>query len=250
MTAVAAPGLAAFQRDFAAALLADPTSSAAGGVAGQPGFAVYRNTVRRGCIDALAANYPTVAELVGEEWFENAAALFVRAHLPHEGALIRYGEAFADFLETFAPAAELPYLPGVARLDRAWTEAQLAADAPVLVAASLSALSPETLLGAVLVPHPSARWLDFAAVPAFTIWRRHREGLPLADELPWRGESALLLRPTRDVAWLAIDSSAVTFLSACAEGRPFGQAADERAAAWLAPLVAAGVFTRLETTAS
>ena len=28
-------------------------------------FAVYRNTVLKGCIDALQANYPTVGQLVG-----------------------------------------------------------------------------------------------------------------------------------------------------------------------------------------
>ncbi|MGZ5715039.1 MAG: HvfC/BufC family peptide modification chaperone, partial [Caldimonas sp.] len=67
----AATSLDAFQRDFAAALLAEPAE--AGAIAAQPGFAVYRNTVLRGCIDALAANYPTVAQLLGAEAFEGAA---------------------------------------------------------------------------------------------------------------------------------------------------------------------------------
>ena len=30
----------------------------------QPGFAVYRNTVMKGCVDALRANFPTVERLV------------------------------------------------------------------------------------------------------------------------------------------------------------------------------------------
>ncbi|MEZ5641119.1 MAG: putative DNA-binding domain-containing protein [Burkholderiaceae bacterium] len=48
--------LAAFQRDFVQALFgADGL-----GAATHPGFAVYRNTVRGGCIDALEANYPVV----------------------------------------------------------------------------------------------------------------------------------------------------------------------------------------------
>ena len=37
------------------------------GLAAQPAFAVYRNTVMKGCVDALEANFPTVARLVGEE---------------------------------------------------------------------------------------------------------------------------------------------------------------------------------------
>ena len=68
-----------FQREFAAALLGEATSAAGQALAAQPGFAVYRNTVLRGCVDALAANYPTVATLVGGEWFEAAAGRFARA---------------------------------------------------------------------------------------------------------------------------------------------------------------------------
>ena len=243
-----AESLAAFQRRFAAALFAEPGSASLDAVASQPGFAVYRNTVMRGAVDALAANFPTVLQLVGVGWFERAARDFVRSHLPREGSLAAYGEGFADVLESLAAAEELPYLPGVARLDRAWTEAHLAADAPVLAAASLADLAPQALLDAALVPHPSARWLSFDAVPAFTIWRRHRERLPLDDDLLWQDESGLVVRPSGEVAWLAIDADAAAFLSACAQGLSFAEAADraDGAGAWLPALVEAGAFTRLE----
>lgn len=252
----AGPSLDAFQRDFAAALLAEATSAEPGAIAAQPGFAVYRNTVMRGCIDALAANYPIVAQLVGVDWFEGAARLFVRSHLPQEGGLASYGEGFAEFLETFEPVGELPYLPDIARLDRAWTEAHVAVDAPVLAASTLAALAPQALVDAVLVPHPAARWLRFAALPAFTIWRRHREALPLDDELTWRGESGLVVRPADQVTWHTLDTAGAEFLSACSRGLPFAAAAalagaaqtdpPPSVAAWLPALVAAGAFTRLE----
>ena len=240
--------LADFQRRFAAALLAEPGAVAPDAVAAQPGFAVHRNTVMRGAIDALAANFPTVLQLVGVEWFERAARDFVRSHLPREGSLAAYGEGFAEALESLTAAGELPYLGGVARLDRAWTEAHLAADAPVLGAAVLAGLSLEALLDTVLVPHPSARWLSFDAVPAFTIWRRHRERLPLDDDMAWQDESGLVVRPSGEVTWLAIDADAGAFLSACAQGLCFAEAADraDSGAAWLPALVAAGAFTCLE----
>jgi hypothetical protein len=249
--------LDAFQRDFAAALLGEATSEAGRALAAQPGFAVYRNTVLRGCIDALAANYPTVATLVGAEWFEAAAGRFARAHLPREGSLAAYGQGFADFLEAEAlePANGLAYLGGVARLDRAWTEAHLAADAPVLTAASLAAVSPARLVDATLVPHPATRWVISPTLPIFTLWRRHREHAPLDDDLDWRGEGGLLTRPGATVAWRALDAGAARFLDECAQGRPFGVAVErafpEGSAAdgianWLPALVAAGAFTRLE----
>jgi len=243
------PSLDAFQRDFAAALLGEPGSPAAEALAAQPGFAVYRNTVLRGLIDALAANYPTVQALVGAEWFDAAAGRFARACLPREGSLAAYGAGFANFLEGLPSAAALPYLGGVARLDRAWTEAHLAADAPVLEAAALAALEPAAVLGAVLVPHPAARWIGATELPVFTIWRRHREGAPLDDALEGQGEAALLARPAQAVAWQAIEPAAATFLDACARGMPFGDVAEaaDGIDRWLATLVRAGAFTRLET---
>jgi Putative DNA-binding domain len=56
--------LADYQDAFAQALLAEDPGSASPELArlvAQPGFAVYRNTVLKGCIDALHANFPAVA---------------------------------------------------------------------------------------------------------------------------------------------------------------------------------------------
>jgi hypothetical protein len=245
-------GLRAFQRDFAAALGGDEAAgSSLPPFARQAGFAVYRNTARLACIDALQANYPTVARLVGDAWFRDAAALFVAAHLPRDAVLARYGDGFAEFLASFEPARGLAYLPGVARLDRCWTEAHLAADAPVLAAPALAASSAQALAEMRLVPHPAARWLHFPDVPAYTIWRRHRDALPLDAELPWVGERALLTRPGDAVAWHAIGVAAFAFLSASARGDSFAVAVDAAAAAdadadfaaWLPALVSAGAFT-------
>ena len=99
----------------------------------------------KGCIDALQANYPSVARLVGDEWFRAAAAIFAREQLPAQATLLYYGEGFAEFLARFAPAAELPYLPGVARLDRCWTESHAAPDESALAPAALAGLAPGAL---------------------------------------------------------------------------------------------------------
>jgi hypothetical protein len=250
-----APTLDAFQREFAAALLGEPTGDAGRALAAQPGFAVYRNTVLQGCIDALAANFPTVATLVGREWFDEAAGRFARAELPREGSLAAYGAAFAAFLERLEGTADLAYLGGVARLDRAWTESHLAADAPVLQAAALAALEPAELLDAVLVPHPAARWVVSPELPVYAIWRRHRERASLDDALAWQGDGGLLTRPAASVLWQALGAPAAAFLDACAEDRPFAAAAAracpvdavaaDRIDAWLPALVAAGAFTRV-----
>jgi hypothetical protein len=84
-------------------------------------------------------------------------------------------------------------------------------------------------------------------------WRRHREALPLDDELPWLGESALVARPHDAVAWGAIGAAAAALLAASAHGASFaatvaaaeaaGDAAEVRG--WLPALVGAGAFTAI-----
>ena len=113
--------LETFQDAFMAALDARTAAPIAGwlpggdggGEAEPAGLAVYRNTIAKGCVDALAANFPTVARLVGDDWFQAAAALFARDTPPASAALLAYGEAFADWLEHFPPAGDLPYLPAM-----------------------------------------------------------------------------------------------------------------------------------------
>ncbi|MEK7875102.1 MAG: DNA-binding domain-containing protein [Pseudomonadota bacterium] len=226
------PGtLARFQDAFAHALLAPAGEPVAtippdvAALAAQPAFAVYRNTVMKGCIDALQANYPAVARLVGEEWFRAAAAIHVREALPTDPTLLRYGAAFAVFLARFEPAAQLPYLPGVARLDRMWTEAHAAPNADVLDPAAVAGIAPEVLAATVLHPHPAARWAWFADAPIYTIWSRNRSDETPDEHLDWKPEGALLVRPRDAVEWVVLDAAGCALLDACAAGRTLAVAA-------------------------
>lgn len=229
--------LADFQHAFAQALMqpaATPPaeSSPIAALLRQAGFAVYRNTVLRGCVDALLANYPAVARLVGEPWFRAAAAEYVRAHWPARPMLVDYGDRFAEFLTAFAPAAELPYLPAVAQLDRCWTEAHLAADAPALRAADFARLIRQVDLQHLqLRPHPAARWRWFDAVPALTIWQRNRTPSTDTAVIDWRGEGALLTRPAGAVDCCALPRAGAALLDACAAGLPLAAALEQAAAA-------------------
>jgi hypothetical protein len=258
---MAAISLPSFQAAFAQ-LLMEPPAAADGspraldalpGLRDAPGLAVYRNTVLRSCIDALVANFPTVAQLVGEAWFRAAAAIYVRTHWPARPQLIDYGDHFATFLARFPPAADLPYLPAVATLDRSWTESHLAGDAPVLDGAALArALQAHAVQAEVLALclHPAARWHWFDAVPAFTVWQRHRDGRIDDDAIEWQGEGALLTRPAGRVTWQPLSRAGVALIGACESGVPLaaaleaacGFAAPDAAGAQLAQLVDAGAF--------
>jgi hypothetical protein len=221
--------LMAYQDAFSAALLADdPVRDAPPEVArlvAQPGFAVYRNTVRKACIDALQANYPTVARLVGDEWFRAAAAVHARRHLPPQPSLLMYGEDFPAFLASFEPAREVPYLADVARVDRWWTESHAAPDDPLLDPAALAALDPGQMGRIALRPHAAARWSWCEQWPAFTLWRRNREATAEgADEIVWEGEGVLLTRPVGAVQVAPLGRAGVALLDASAAGQSIEQA--------------------------
>jgi hypothetical protein len=250
--------LAAFQDAFAAALLdpdaADPRVRR---LAAQPGFAVYRNTVIKGCVDALAANFPSVRALVGEEWLRAAAAVHARERLPDAPTLLQYGAHFPAFLAAFPPARELPYLAGVAACDRFRTEAHVARDEPPLDGSAVAALPAEALGAARLVPHAAARWAWFEDAPVAAIWLRTRDGHAL-DDLPWQADGILVTRPHDAVLSAALSRAGCAFMAACAGGHDIAAAAraaldDDPAtdlSALMAQLVAAGAFTRIEPETS
>jgi len=217
-----------------------------------PGLAVYRNTVMKGWVDALEANYPAVCSLVGVPFFREAATVYARLHPASKACLLRYGAAFGDFLAGYEPAAALRYLPGVARLDRCWIESHIAADAPALTKQSFADLSPRRGVRQAMTLHPATRWAWFDDQPVYTIWRGNRPGAVPEDEIEWRGEGALLTRPDGGaVARCALSQAGCLFLDACAAGHAPDTAAamaleaDSRAdmAQLLALLLRQGAFT-------
>ncbi len=252
-----APGaLTRFQDDFVRALLAtdDVPSTALATLTAQPAFAIYRNTVLKGCIDALQANYPAINRLVGEEWLRAAAAMYARDALPGQPMLLHYGADFAEFLARFEPAAELPYLPGVARLDRFWTEAHAAASEETLAPAAITPLAADHLFKARLQVHAATRWAWFADAPVYTIWSRNRSDTAVDGDIDWQSEGALLTRPRDGVQWQALDKAGCAFLDSCATGGTVADAAqaaleaqaDADLGQLMARLLEAGAFSRLD----
>ncbi len=229
-----------------------PEGTALRALVDQPAFAVYRNTVIKGCVDALEANFPAVARLVGQDWFRDAARAFALEHPPTDPCMLRYGDAgFPGFLKRIPTAEQLDYLEGVAQLDVLWRASHAAADAPALDPATLAQFSPAQLAAQRLQPHPSARWAWFAHQPVPTLWSRSRTRSNEGDELPWQAEGLLLVRPAGGVNWLPLSRAGCAFLDVCAAGETVAEAAaaalqtdpETDLAALLGGLLLAGVFT-------
>jgi len=218
------------QAAFASALL-DPQSACPEGVFSANGadpasrFAVYRNNMQSSLINALADSYPVVVQLVGDAFFRAMAGVFVRNNPPLSPLMKDYGSAFADFIEDFEPAASVPYLADVARLERLRTIAYHAGDACPLdhqqIAAAL--VDPQALSGLTMALHPSLHLLD-SAFAVVAIWAAHQHTATLAGIDLNQGQQALVLRNGLDVEVLAIDAGASAFIQHLKNGRTLVQA--------------------------
>lgn len=170
------------QERFAAALRGGGDSLLAGlgiraeGADAARRFAVYRNNVYHSLSRALQDAHPVATRLVGEEFFRAVARAWLDAGgLPDHAPLHDYGEGFPAFLESFPPAAQLPWLGDVARVEQAWLRAWHGADAPRAAApdACLPSVGGEEMARMSLLLHPS---LATAALrwPAVAIWQAHQ----------------------------------------------------------------------------
>ena len=213
-----------------AAALTDPARPAPEGLVGPNGkaaakrFDVYRNNVVVGLVGALEDTFPAVRRIVGEGFFRAAARVHALEEPPRSRLMSEYGRGFPAFLERFEPARSLPYLPDVARIERAWLDAYHAADAAPLAADALGAVPPEALGDVRLTPHPAARVLR-SRFAANTIFAMNRLDGPVHAVDPAVPEDTLVARPALDVNVMALPPGGAAFLMGLMDGHTLGRAA-------------------------
>ena len=132
-------------------------------------FNVYRNNVASSLTKALEAGFPVIRKLVGDEFFAAMAGVYLRAHPPTSRIMMLYGTQMPAFLARFPPVAHLPYLPDIARLERAIRQSYHAADATPLAPETLAAITPDTFLHARLTFAPSLQIIQ-SDWPIHAIW--------------------------------------------------------------------------------
>jgi hypothetical protein len=188
-------------------------------------FGVYRNNVFASLTGCLAARFPVVARLVGEEFFNAVARVFVERHPPTSPALFEYGDEFPLFLASFGPTKSLPYLPDVARLEWHVATAYHAADAQPIDATALGRLgngAPDT----ALVLHPSCA-IVLSHYPVFSIWQTNtRDDVVEYVDASASGEGALIVRPQFNVEVIGLDTASYAFIAALAAGHALELAAE------------------------
>ncbi|WP_395699878.1 putative DNA-binding domain-containing protein [Aquabacterium sp.] len=194
------------------------------------GLSAYRANGEALAARALAAAYPTVAELIGEEAFAAVAARHWRERPPTCGDMALYGAGLAEALAADAQLASEPYLADCARLDWAVHRAETAADAHAppeglqrLVTDDPAELALVLRPGLVLL---ASRW------PIVTIWQAHRSHAedrfaPVREAFAQqRGEQALVWREGWRPRVSALADAEARFTQALLGAQPLAVALD------------------------
>lgn len=198
----------------------------------QAGLRAYRGNGRALAERALAAAFPTVAELVGSEAFAGLARAFWQQHPPADGDIATHGAALPEFIAADAQLAGLPYLADVARLDWAVHRSEVAADADVAAGAGLDHLAADHAADCTLRLRPGTVVLP-SDWPIVTLWQAHRSQAPDRFEpvrealAQGRAEAALVHRDGWRVAVQGLDTAAAQFTAAVLAGQALGAALDQ-----------------------
>lgn len=115
------------------------------GIALSDRLSVYRNNIVGSLTDVMIESFPCIKALVGEDFLTLMARSFVLDSPPDAGCLNFYGRGFAEFIETFPPAKDLPYLADMARLEIAWNDSYYAKDQAAFTIQDLANIKPDDL---------------------------------------------------------------------------------------------------------
>ncbi len=179
---------------------------------------IYRNNFLIGLGEALKANFPVTLQLLGEDFFAQAARTFILRAPPAKPCLFEYGAGFADYLAGLAELAALPYVPEVARFEFARIEAYHAPVEALLSDVEMARIPPQALAD---LPIRLARHVRLVSVryPVVELWQAHQAPQPDLGgiDMAPQPHALLVCRPQRTLAVQVLDSDAVLFLNAARE---------------------------------
>ncbi|MBX3623128.1 MAG: putative DNA-binding domain-containing protein [Rhizobacter sp.] len=192
------------------------------------GLAAYRANLGASAERALAATFPTVQALVGDESFAALARALWHAQPPQRGDLAWFGETLPAFIAASDQLADVPYLADAARLDWLLAAAERAADGDTDLGtlASLAEHDPARLH---IVLRPGVAVLS-SAYPVVSLWRAHQaDGMAhheaaRAALAAGAGEHAVVWRSGWRGQALAIEAPAARWTDSLLRGRTLGAA--------------------------
>ncbi len=176
---------------------------------------IYRDSIRLGLAHALHEQYPVCARLIGDTCFAHACEQYIQQHRSDSPDLNRYGLAFPEFLDMHALATQLPWLPDLVRLERAWHQVFSGPDMVDFDLQRLAGLTGEQGLHAGILLQENMQLLE-SCWPVDKIWHANRDPdtqpdtIELTEQglylLIWRDQKAMHLDVLPDDLWFILNS--------------------------------------------
>lgn len=235
------PSLRELQTDFAAAIFCGDSGGNSGVAAllqhcvGAPqrvrqGVAAYRASVLANLAHALQTTYPTIEAIVGAEFLAAATHAYALERPSLSGDLNAYGADFDAFLADYRPAASLPYLPAIARLEWQVLQVYSAADAPAQDLSLLAATPPERWGELRFRLDPAHAMLE-SPWPIYRIWEVNQVGyggdFSVDFALP---QAVAIYRRQAEVVVEATNGGECAFIDRLARGETLEQAVEQAVA--------------------
>lgn len=193
----------------------------------QERLALYRGNGQAVTHAALQAQFPVVAQWVGDDFFEGLVRHYRHRHTSSSGDLAERGKDFAAFLKTFAPVQDDPQLacvPDLAQLEWAIHHAESAADTQPLSLAEFLTEHGENLAEPTL---NLAAGTQLIASPYSIqqLWQAHQSDTSRLSALDWsKAEQVVVFRPQYRVFTAVLNAAEFAFIAACQSGQNMGAA--------------------------
>lgn len=196
------------------------------------GLAAYRRGLKANANRALEISYPTICQLLGEDFFSQTATRYLSEYPFCEGDWGAWGEQFPEWLSRSPEIEQYPYLTDSARLDWACHQAGRAKTEPLdLTSLQLLAEADPYRLRFRLAASLSLVASDY---PVVAIWQAHQNEDERQDRLDQArkklyersGEIALVWRKDWKAEVRALEMPENEWFELLFENRPIGEALD------------------------
>ncbi|WP_321392187.1 DNA-binding domain-containing protein [Emcibacter sp.] len=186
---------------------------------------IHFNNSRITLIDALADNFPVLCRLVGQSFFHQLAASYVKEHLPVTPVLAEYGHTLPEFIGGRRELENYGYLVDIARLELAWNRAIHSRDATPIDQEDLAVVNLEQPEGLVFHFLPSLELVS-SNFPLLKIWQDNQQDEDPRDNinLDEGPDHIILCRPQWQVTAFSVERNIFEFTNVLRRGNSLGDA--------------------------
>jgi hypothetical protein len=175
---------------------------------------IYRHAYGARLVEALGANYPAMAKLLGTAQFEELAYAYVASHDSRSFSVRQYGDELSKIVPT-------DFLHELACWEWMIAEVFDAADAGPLTAAALVDIAPEAWSELRFGFHPTTRRLTLST-NAPQVWKALTDGTPPPALASVQATTWLLWRHELRTFYRSLDKDEAQMLDGAIQGTSFG----------------------------